>query len=388
MSDKSRKVLQSQKKVYAALVIGVVVVTLAIGLWTIKGSAQPPRLHDQRVDLPGDKVNPAEVWMTRLEGDNRLLDQKIQYLEGLILESKKTEENKDRENRDLRAEIARVKQDLKTHSVTQANYREPQEILIQDSVGGSCSGEIRTFRPPLAMMVMDEGDRRVSHIDEVIPAGTTVRALLVSSVDAPCSVCSNCDPQPIKLRLLDDGHLPKCVQARVKGGVLIGSAYGDLSSERVYMRLERFTQVNPNGEFIETDVTGYVSGEDGKYGVRGVVVDKSEKLVASAAFSGFFSGVSQFLQATVNAQNVRDATRGLPNDLRWDLVKEGGLSGCASSLDRLAEYYICRAEQIQPVIEVAAGRIVDVTFTYSAEVGDLHTKDRVKETRERSREQS
>ena len=53
------------------------------------------------------------------------------------------------------------------------------------------------------------------------------------------------------------------------------------------MRLERLSKVESNGEFLETSVTGFVSGEDGKFGVRGSVVDKSEKMVANAARSGF-----------------------------------------------------------------------------------------------------
>ena len=50
-------------------------------------------------------------------------------------------------------------------------------------------------------------------------------------------------------------------------------------------------------------------------------------------------------------------------------------------LDRLSEYYIKRSEQIRPVIQVCAGRIVDVTFSYSADVGDINTKTKIKTER-------
>jgi len=155
----------------------------------------------------------------------------------------------------------------------------------------------------------------------------------------------------------------------------------------VYVRVERMTQVKKNGDFIETDVTGFVSGEDGKYGVRGVVVDRSNKLIASAAFAGVLDGINQYLQATINAQTLAKSTQGLPSRdvINLEVLKSSSLNGVSSGLDKLSDYYIHRAEQLQPVIQVAAGRVVDITFTHSTELGDLHTKDKVREIRERSR---
>jgi conjugal transfer pilus assembly protein TraB len=187
------------------------------------------------------------------------------------------------------------------------------------------------------------------------------------------------------LRILDDGHLPQGVLAKVKNGLILASAYGDISTERVYMRLERLTKVQPNGEFVETEITGFVSGEDGKYGVRGQVVDKSACLVANAAYSGFFSGVSQFLNTTMVASLSNSSCGCGGNPFGWELLEGSGLQGTTNAFDMLADYYIQRAEQIVPVIEVTAGRVVDITFTHKAELGDLCTQDKVRQIRTRCR---
>lgn len=233
----------------------------------------------------------------------------------------------------------------------------------------------------------EEAEADMDNVDTVIPAGTTAKALLISSVDAPCGVHASADPQPVKLRILADGNLPKGVRAKLKGTILIGSAYGNISSERIYIRAERISQIKKNGDFIETDVAAYVTGEDGKYGMRGVVVDRANRLIASAAFAGFLDGVNQYLAATVNAQTLAKATQGLPNRdvINLDILQSSTLQGVSTGLDKLSDYFIRRAEQLQPVIQVAAGRVIDITFTHSTRLGDLHTKEKVKDLRERSR---
>ncbi len=375
--NRGAKILQNQKKLMASIATVSMLVIVAVVYLTGGGGITRDPVSPKKIDLPVDKVDPRDYWISQVKSDQKLMHDKVGYLEKMVLESKKEQQNTLEERERLQREVFRLREDLKG----------------SQQLASIASQESRSFDPPavispprLIFHNMEEVEpEKVKNVDRMIPAGTTVKALIVSSVDASCAISASSEPHPVKLRILDDGHLPKKVRALLKGGVVIASTYGDLSSERVYMRLERLTQVKPSGDFVETDVTGFVSGEDGKYGVRGVVADRSGKLIKSAAISGFLGGASQFLQATINAQNVRDATRGLPNNIRWDLIKEGGASGLTSAMDRLSDYYIQRAEQILPVIQVAAGRVVDITFTIGTDVGDLNTKARVKEIREKSR---
>lgn len=387
MSNKSVDALKSQKRIYLVCCIsaGLVVAGLA---YLISGHDHPPLpLSAPKIDLPSDKINAQELWMARVDQENNVLQQKLKYLETVFLDGKKKEIEKEQENQSLKQEVARFKNEFATSleaynasSKQQRSLSNSQDPFAPVAEGGQPQ---RPARLPLQAVAMGRAKRNVAHVSKAIPSGTTVRALLVSSIDAPCGVYSNSDPQPVKLRVLDDGHLPKSVEAHLKGGLIIASAYGDISTERVYMRLERLTKVEANGEFIETNVTGFISGEDGKYGVRGVVVDKSGRIVANAAASGFMSGIGQFLNTTMISEQFdgccNKGALGLP------LLQEGGLQGASNAFDVLADYYINRAEQIKPVIQVTAGRIVDITFTHRAELGDLYTKDRVKAVREEAR---
>lgn len=381
MKSAATRIKKRQKKLLALIGVGTFGIVAAFTYLTSKPRSPSSVTMETRVDLPGKDLNPEDVRISSLESKNEFVEAKMKCLEEGLLEQKKAEEEKEEEKQNLKEEIQQLTQELNA----QALLSPPIEEICIPPI--ECSPPL-SIPYKLEFHVREEQETEYGNVASTIPAGTTARAILLSSVDAPCGVHSSTDPQPVKLRILDNANLPKGVHAKLKGTILIGSAYGNLSSERVYVRVERMTQVKKNGDFVETDVTGFVSGEDGKYGVRGVVVDRSNKLIASAAVAGFLDGINQYLQATINAQTLAKSTQGLPSRdvINLEVLKSSSLNGVSTGLDKLSDYYIQRAEQLQPVIQIAAGRVIDITFTHSTEIGDLHTKDKVKELRERSRE--
>ncbi|MCE3230852.1 MAG: traB [Alphaproteobacteria bacterium] len=52
------------------------------------------------------------------------------------------------------------------------------------------------------------------------------------------------------------------------------------------------------------------------------------------------------------------------------MIKHGAGKGINNALDKYADFYIKRAEQLQPVIQVAAGRQVDIVFTEGISMGE------------------
>lgn len=401
INKRSEEASKSQRQTFIALIIVCIFFILAFSYLLFDNKQQVNSLspHVGSTDLPSDKTSPQEMWMSRMEAGNSVIDQKLNYLEKVVLQSKKDQEKVDIENQILKEEVNRLKQELKENKIQKLALAKEELALADNKIAENSFFQERSnfnhfpvMKAPLGEVTISQSSEKIFNVNQVIPSGTTVRALLVSSVDAPCNIYSPSDPQPIKLRILDDAHLPKKVRARLKGGLVIASAYGDLSSERINVRIERLTQIKANGDFIETEVTGFVSGEDGKYGIRGCVVDKSSKIIGNAAMSGFFSGASQYLQAIVRSKycgfgGFCGPCDNGPTCLPYgsDVAKEGASQGVSSGLDLLTDYYIKRAEQVRPVIQVTAGRIVDITFTHNAELGDLYVKDKVKRIREVSR---
>ena len=334
MSRDNFEALKKQKRLYTVFKAAIGVCTTALLYYAVGDDLLAEKVsmnRSQDIELPSDKTDAHGIWMSRLEAENKLFGERLAFMEKSVLETKKQESRKEKENQRLRQELSKLKQEIGnqgeklsqqiSQKASASKSRNLGSEVSRDPFSSS-SQEQTMRRLPLREISMPVSkDTKIKHVDKAIPAGITVKAILVSSTDAPCSVYSSSDPQPVKLRIIDDGHLPKKVRAKLKGGLIIGSAYGNLSSERVNIRVERLTQAKPNGDFIETEIAGYVTGEDGKYGVRGIVVDKSEQFVGNAAFSGFFGGIRDALTPEYICQNCgAKTTQGMFGS--WSLSTE------------------------------------------------------------------
>ncbi len=352
--------------------------------------------------LPLDGIDPKEIWVDQMRSENEVVQGKVEFIQEMFL--KRIQEEGEREYSTqneitaLRSEIDKLRSELKKNESPEAPIRENlREELRNASVNYQQGGwdPFANSQPsippqevfmPLTLVSCPE-PTNLHHINRTIPAGTTIKAILLSSVDMPCGVKGSTDPLPVKLRIIADGRLPHEVRARLKSGIVTACVYGDLSSERVYFRLEKLTQVRADGHYIETQVAGYVSGEDGKYGLRGTVVDKSSLLIENALMSGFLSGASNFFEAAAMSRLYPvTGLNGYPAEdcqTSWkqsagQLAIAGGSEGVTNALDALTDYFIRRAEQLRPVIQITPGRIVDITFSDCADLGDLYTHERVR----------
>ena len=164
---------------------------------------------------------------------------------------------------------------------------------------------------PAGKNTPDTGPRPLS---SWLPAGAYAEAVVLAGVDASVGVSSQGDPRPVLLRLTgkaksaaEDGE---ALEADVAGCTLTGAAYGDLSSEKIYVRLQTMTCAGPDPEtVIETKVAGFVAG-GGKAGVRGPVVSREGALVEKAFLAGLVSGAGE---TAANLLQTPTGTEGAAN---------------------------------------------------------------------------
>lgn len=224
--------------------------------------------------------------------------------------------------------------------------------------------------------------KNLKTVETTIPAGAFAKTVLLSGLDASSAMNSSSDPRPMLLRIIDHGTLPRRFQSDLKDCHCTAGAYGDLSSERVYARLEKLTCVERStGEIIETQVSGYVAGSDGKTGIRGVVASRDGQFLARSLMGGIFSGLSnvanpQNQKAQVNPFFGGAAGSQVAGPTLGENFISGMASGATTALDRLSQYYIDRAEQLQPVIQIPAGQVVDIVFTMGTFIGSQDRKQK------------
>jgi len=198
-------------------------------------------------------------------------------------------------------------------------------------------------------------------VSTFLPVSFT-RGTLLGGLDAPTGGQSQSNPHPVLIRLSDNSFLPNRFRAEYRECFVVAAGYGDISSERAYLRTESLSCVRTDGATLEVKIQGSIYGEDGKVGMRGRLVTKQGQMLANALLAGVVSGIGQGL-ATSSTEYSTSALGTVASATGSEAYRAGLGSGVGKALDRLAQYYIKLAENTFPVIEVDAGREVDVVIT-------------------------
>ncbi len=198
-------------------------------------------------------------------------------------------------------------------------------------------------------------------IETFLPVSFT-RGTLLGGLDAPTGGQSQSNPHPVLIRLSDNSVLPNGYRAEYRECFVIAAGYGDISSERAYLRTENMSCVREDGSTLEVRIQGSIYGEDGKVGMRGRLVTKQGQMLANALLAGVASGIGQGLATSATTTSTSPLGT-IASASGMDAYRAGVGTGVGHALDRLAQYYIKLAEQTFPVIEIDAGREIDVVIT-------------------------
>ena len=347
------------------------------------------------------KMDSNEVFRYRIEDKLAALSDEMKALHSLFHEGVKDKRNDElnslqespQNNRDednpyvheLETKISQLERQLE--NPTPVIQRENNNSFTQNSEGKE---ERQVIQKVSLGLIENPKHKTIKTVETTIPAGAFAKTILLSGLDAAASMNASSDPRPMLLRLIDPGTLPRSFQSDLKDCHCTASAFGDLSSERVYARLEKLSCIErKTGEIIETQVAGYIAGSDGKAGIRGVVASKDGQFLARSLVGGVFAGLSnvanpQSRQSQVNPFYPGSAHVSPPNV--GDMFTAGMAGGASTALDRLSQYYIDRAEQLQPVIQIAAGQVVDIVFTEGTFIGSQTAHSDIKAQRDNHQE--
>ena len=212
------------------------------------------------------------------------------------------------------------------------------------------------------------GTLEVEDSPDYLPPNSYAPARVIVGVDASAGVASQTDPLPVVLRItgparsvVKDG---KVLSTRLEGCVVNGAARGDLSAEKVYVKLAKMTCDQPGGRVAVSEVKGFISFA-GKTGVRGRVVSREGNLISQALLAGVVGGFGRGFSANANSvfQGLTSGASGKRSPLSGGDIAQGGLGqGIGEAADTVSKYLIERAEQYQPVIEMPTGIDVEIVF--------------------------
>lgn len=228
----------------------------------------------------------------------------------------------------------------------------------------------RSTAAPSRPVPVAAGDRRgtsskADDTEQVLPSGSMLSGVMLTGLDAPTSNQGRRDPIPALIRIKSEALLPNRFRLDLRECFLLASGYGDLSSERAYLRAERLSCVREDGRVIDTSLDATLQGRDGKAGLRGRVVHKNGQLIANSLMTGFLSGFSSALGGTrVPTLNISPTTTSsYESPAIGDVARVGALSGVGNAVGKIADYYLEMGRSIFPIIEIDAGQEVDFIVT-------------------------
>ena len=243
-------------------------------------------------------------------------------------------------------------------------FTPPSTPVLPSPAPGAARNPARPMEIRVVSAPAQDGTGRVASQPQdalFIPAGAILRGILLNGLDAPTGQGARKDPTPALLRIKHAAILPNRFRADVKECFVIVGGFGDLGSERALLRSETLTCVRTDGGVIEVPLDAYAVGEDGKVGVRGRLVSKQGALLAKALQAGF---LTSFAKVFTQVPSIPIGTGGSQMQFQSMFTPQAAAAGAAGgvggAMDRLADYYMEMAEQTFPVLEVDAGRAVEL----------------------------
>lgn len=196
---------------------------------------------------------------------------------------------------------------------------------------------------------------------------------LLSGFDAPTMSAGKSEPIKAVLRIRDLAILPNDIKSDLKGCFVIAEGYGNLADERAHLRLLRLSCVARNGRsVIDEKITGFVEDEDGRIGLRGIVITKAAALLARTVFARFLEGFGEAYEAS--SYDVTNTAAGQLYTLDPTQAVEAGIGkGISKGAERYSKFMLDMAEQCMPVIEIGSGKRVTMIIDQGKDI-ELKTK--------------
>ena len=168
--------------------------------------------------------------------------------------------------------------------------------------------------------------------------------------------------------------MPNNKEYSADGCFVVGEIWGDISSERGIVRTKSISCVLKNGKHVDMEFDGHVSFQ-GKGGVRGKPVMRNGMIVGYAGAAGLLSGFGEGIKSAATPSVGLGATADVG---AGDVFKQGIGGGASKAADTLSQYWIKRAEQYHPVIDIGAGNLVTVVVQKGFRLETLEDADDAK----------
>lgn len=189
-------------------------------------------------------------------------------------------------------------------------------------------------------------------------AGTFATGYLETGIIGDAGVNSTKNKGTVLIRLTSIGTMPNGKTSHLKNCVVLGSTYGDLSSDSDVIHLETLSCASKKYSF-EKKVYGSVFDLDAMQDLRGIPVLKASPILGYAAAAGMLSGLGKGISDSGTTTSVTGA--GVVQT-PTSVGKSAFGQGAQNAGDKISDYLMKIADIYHPIVVAHAGRKVTVLF--------------------------
>jgi hypothetical protein len=370
------------------LVLVVIIGLLFISYQSRKTTSLDPELDAKlplNLEVAAHALDIEKMWRNHFE--DKLIDSKTRSDEKLKLIETSINEQSIAYSNQLKTEIEKLKAQMQYLSEEQTSARrEFSNVKLKSQEEDIAQKNNHKPIDETRIMVnkMDRGDRfdRPKSARSFIPETAYLKGVLLGGIAVSTSIGSSSEPVPVIIRITGYGNLPKNFNINLTNCQILGSSYGDLSSERAIIRAEVLSCKDSISELIyTTKVVGLIFGDDGMNGIKGKVVQTSGKHLKNAIIGGMISGFASSAKGQDQLIISSFGSRTTKKKGMGDMLQEGSFAGASNAAEKIADYYIKQAETMSPILLVSGGTKVDIVFTKGVYLSALDIQEKLEQLR-------
>lgn len=377
------------------LILGLLVVVFIVGSVTlfVRSKAQEKDVSRQSdkpvltVELADKNLDPEKHWRNYFEEKQ---EQSVKDIDQRIEELSKTQDERlekansriEQELLDTKEKLKMAQEELSSASLDMQRLSREKDQHKQTKIFHGAELEELAYESDIELDIPKSAKN-------YIPEGTYFTGHLLGGIAVSTGLNTpdeNATPVAIKLigrfdqEKKETTNLSPLNNLRLENCRIMGSSYGDLSSERAIIRLEKLI-CEQDSTYITSKIAGQIFGSDGLNGIKGTVIATSSKHIKNAAIGGLISGISSSAKgqdgSSMSASGViQTKTKGAKS-----LLSDGVLSGASNAGDKIADYYLRQAEAMSPILTVPSGVRINAQITKGFFVGETSTHSKIKKAR-------
>ncbi|MDR2338339.1 MAG: TraB/VirB10 family protein [Deltaproteobacteria bacterium] len=203
----------------------------------------------------------------------------------------------------------------------------------------------------------------------LISPGDSVAVKLLTGVNAPVDGT----PYPVLFQINSQINGPDGSMLDIGEARLLAAATGSETDSRALFRLTDLAIRHKDGRRSVVKIDGWIVGEDGIRGMRGILIDKLGRLIAATAGVSGVSALGEGIMSHLTKPDQYSDSQGITittSNQNYALGK-----ALTDASNRLGQVLIDRYEKLVPVVEILSGREVAAIFSQPAEIEILDESD-------------